>query len=364
MAKLLSRQNCIRGFAAVVAVAATVFFGVKSTAAAPLTVEALIGQAVSDSGGPQYQDVADAIVRFQNGDVAAARDLLKRARKKNNKLPPAEVLLARMWLAAGQLNNARTELENAAKAYPNDPDSYLTFGEMALADRRVTDAESLFLRAKGLADSYSENQKRQRNFQIRANAGLASVAEAHEQYDAMSQFLKAWLQLDSDSAAAHQALGRAFFKQGDDKSAYEEFKTAATKDPEANNPDIAMAFLYEQAKKTGQAEKFISAAVKKNPNNLKVQMEAAGWAFQTNHMSDAQSYADAAMKIDPKSIDAMILRAKIARVTGDIKTAESSAEGSTRTSSQQFGCSQSIGAGAGGSKRPDQARSSSATGRY
>ncbi len=84
-----------------------------------------------------------------------------------------------------------------------------------------------------------------------------------------------------------------------------------------------MAFLYEQAKKSGQAEKFISAAVKKNPNNLKVQMEAAGWAFQTNHMSDAQAYADAAMKIDPKSIEAMILRAKIARVTGDNKTAES-----------------------------------------
>ncbi len=146
MSKLLSRRYCIRGFIAVVAVAAAGFIDVKSSSAAPLTVETLIGQAVSDSGGPQYQDVADAIVRFQNGDVPAARDLLERARKKNNKLPPAEVLLARMWLAAGQLSNARGELETAVRMYPNDPDAYLTFGEMALADRRVTDAESLFLR--------------------------------------------------------------------------------------------------------------------------------------------------------------------------------------------------------------------------
>src|ERR1043165_2824033 len=106
MLKLFHRQGVTR--CALLAIAGAVLFSVWGREAkAQLTAEAIIGQAVSDSGAPRYQDVADAIVRFQNNDLNGARALLESAKKKDAKLPPAEVMLARMLLSANQLEMAR-----------------------------------------------------------------------------------------------------------------------------------------------------------------------------------------------------------------------------------------------------------------
>lgn len=297
-------------------------------AEAQVTVESVIGTAVSNSNDAQYQDVADALTRFQNGDVTAARELLVRAKEKNPKLAPAEVMLARLLIAAGQLAPARAELERAATAYPNDPEAFLLFAELALRDGRTTDAEALFSKAKTMSDNFKENAKRQRHFQIRADAGLTGVAENREQWDLAMQYLKAWLEIDPDSAPAHQHLGRTYFKLSSDKKnydkeAYDEFQAAVKLDPQMMNADIMMGQMYEDAKNSAQAAKFIQAAVKKNQQNLKVMLDAAMWAMMTNRLTEAQSYADSALKIDSKSVDAQVLRGEIARMNGDLKTAES-----------------------------------------
>ncbi len=157
---------------------------------------------------------------------------------------------------------------------------------------------------------------------MRADAGLTGVAENRDQWEQAKQYLKAWLELDPDSAPAHQHLGRAYFKLKNDKDAYEEFQTAVKLDPQLMNADIMMGQMYEDSKNRDQAVKFIQAAVKKNPQNLKVMLDAAVWAMVTNRLIDAQSFADSALRIDPKSVDAQVLRGQIARMTGDLKTAE------------------------------------------
>src|ERR1041385_2406565 len=97
--------------------------------------------------------------------------------------------------------------------------------------------------------------------------------------------------------------------------------TAVKLDPELMNADIMMGQMYEDNKNREQAAKFIQAAVKKNPQNLKVLLDAAVWAMITNRTSDAQSFTDAALKVDPKSVDAQVLRGPLARMSGDLKTA-------------------------------------------
>ncbi len=98
-----------------------------------LTPEWLIGNAVSDAGGPQYRDVGEAITRFRNGDVNGARDLLNRARQANSKLPPVEDMFGKLYLAFGQVPQSRIEFEKAVTEYPQDPEAYLYFS--AIRDR-------------------------------------------------------------------------------------------------------------------------------------------------------------------------------------------------------------------------------------
>jgi tetratricopeptide (TPR) repeat protein len=292
----------------------------------PFTADWLVGYAVSDANSPQYKDVAEAITRFRNNDVAGARELLLRARQSNPKLPPVELMIGRLWMTAGQANGARSEWEKAVVAYPNDPEAFLYFAEASIVEHRITDAEAILQKVKPLIDAYSDNLKRKRNFEIRYNSAMAAVNEARNQWEAAIPFFKAWLDLDSENVAAHQRLGRTLFQLGKPTDAYNEFDAALKSDPKSLNPYIALADLYEQAKDRPNAAKSIGYAVQKNPKDLSVQLQAAKWAMVTNQLSEAQKYADKALQIDPKSLEAKILRGEIARFTGDMKTAETNLE--------------------------------------
>src|SRR5689334_2100701 len=67
------------------------------------------------------------------GKVEDAMGFLQEAGRKNPLLPPARLLLARMFLGAGaeQARNARMLLEQAAAENPDHPDVYLTLASVA-----------------------------------------------------------------------------------------------------------------------------------------------------------------------------------------------------------------------------------------
>ena len=58
--------------------------------------------------------------------------------------------------------------------YPNDPEAYMLFAQLALQDGQATEAELLLQKTKALADAYSANAKRKRNFDLSVAAGLAA----------------------------------------------------------------------------------------------------------------------------------------------------------------------------------------------
>src|SRR5690554_6285522 len=64
-----------------------------------LSTENLIGTAVSLSN-KSYPEVDSAIQRFRNGDIQGAIDYLNQATEKYPSLPPTDVTLAKMQLAA------------------------------------------------------------------------------------------------------------------------------------------------------------------------------------------------------------------------------------------------------------------------
>lgn len=301
------------GFIAIVAVA--------MPAMAQVTVESLTSSAVSEVG-PYYQDVEDAINRFLSRDIDGARNLLSAAKKKAPKLAPPEVMLAQLFIAAGQGPAARQELERAIKKFPDDPEAYLILSDVAFSEGRFTEAGLLFAKASALAAKFSENPKRKQNFQMRSFAGMAAVDEARENWPAAKESLKAWTQLEPNSAAAHQRLARVLFQLDDKKGAYAELQAAVKADSKVAPAEVTMGNFYAQAGDKTQAEKFMTAAAKKAPNDLATNLALVQYFLQNNQLSDAQTHADAAVKIDPQSLDAKIARGVVARMQKDYPTAK------------------------------------------
>ena len=291
-----------------------------TVAHAQVTAQTLIGKAVSDDAA--NTEVTGAINRFRDRDIDGCRAILERVKSNNVKMPPPGVMMAMLWLSVNQLPPARTELEDTVVKFPKDPEPYLMMGDLAFQDRRVTDADVLFAKAKQVTADYTENAKRKRDFDIRYNAGSAAVAEARKQWETAQTHLTEWLTLDPDNASAHQRMGIVLFQLADPKKALEQFSEAKKLDPKAVQPELAMARLYDDAKKKDIAKKLIEAAIVAAPKDPAVLLAAAQWYLGQNDLDRAKAIADDSIKLDGKSLEGKVVRGAIARVSRDYVTAE------------------------------------------
>jgi len=288
-------------------------------AEAQVTAQTLIGKAVSDDS--QNQEVGGAINRFRDRDIDGCRVILERAKSDNPKLPPPGVMMAMLWLSVHQLGPARAELEDCVVKFPQDPEPYLMMGDLAFQERRVTDADMLFKEATRLAAEFTENAKRKRDFDIRCNAGGAAVAEARKQWELARKHLEAWIGLDPDNASAHQRMGIVLFQLNKPTEALEQFREAKSLDQKAVQPELAMARLYDDARKRDVARKLIEAAIKTAPQDPAVLLAAAQWYLGQNDLERAKTIADDALELDARSLEGRVVRGAIARVARDYTTA-------------------------------------------
>ena len=313
-----STIGAVRGWACLLVVGFAAVRG--GVAHAQVTAQTLIGKAVSDDS--QNKEINNAISRFRDRDIDGCRAVLERARSNNAKLPPPGVMMATLWLSVNQLGPARGELEDTAVKFAADPEPYLMLGDLAFQDRRITDAAVLFEKATALTAAFTENAKRKRDFDIRCHAGSAAVAEARRLWEQAQKHLQGWLDLDPDNASARQRMGIVLFNLGKEQESLAQFKEARKLDEKALQPELALARLYDDAKKRDTAKKLIEAAIKAAPSDPVVLLASAQWYLGQNDLETAKITADNALKLDPKSLDGKIVRGAIARVARDYRTAE------------------------------------------
>src|SRR5581483_8816977 len=133
----------------------------RAAALAVLTA-ALVSPAVAgpvSTTGTQLakiEEIEKAGAALQKGQVDEAYKLLQEAVKKKPDLPPARLMLARLYMSTntkeGQ-QQGRAILETAAGENPNHPEIYLTCGSLALGEGRLSEALLNCQRAFELASS-------------------------------------------------------------------------------------------------------------------------------------------------------------------------------------------------------------------
>ena len=272
----------------------------------------------------QPQEVTDAAARFEARDYDGALKLLKEAAKKNPDYPPGQVLMAQFFGQVNMSGAARNALEQAVIEEPADPEAYWIISNLALRERRATEAELVLQKASSLLPGV-KSVKRKNILQAGVLSGLAQVAELRENWPEAKKQLEASLKVEPTNVGALQRLANCLVHQKDAAGALQELKKAE-KAEKGDQPSLTseaiLARLCEQVGDHDSAKKYMAAALKEAPKDFRTRMAAAQWAFEVGQLDDAAVQADAATKLDDKSLDAKVLRGLIALFQKEYETAE------------------------------------------
>ena len=310
-------------FAVAFTTLAVIFGFVSATSAQNEFIKQLIGNDVEEIG-PQYKGLEDAVTQFLNRDFAGAKQALDEIALSNPELPPAGVLLGKMFVASKNSVAARDAIEKAIVDAPSDPEAFVIFADTAVQQRRWTDAELLYEKAVVLVENYDANPKRKKNLSIRSINGMAAVAEVRKQWKTAEERLRELTELDAENINALTRLGRALFKQGGDaneKAAYELFHQVYDMDKKrVPRHEINMGRLFEQDGR--DASRLYELALERDPESLATQLAVAQWALDTGRPQIAEKCSQAALKLEPNGLQTKQLEGLMSLYNRDYETAE------------------------------------------
>jgi tetratricopeptide (TPR) repeat protein len=275
-----------------------------------------------DESGRSIAEVERAIKSFQKRDFDLCLKQLSAARAAHPELPPAEALFAKLAFLFNQGALIRPALERAVAEDGQHPEVFILFGNLALAEGRVTDAAVHFEKATSLSSAKRWTSEQQARFQRLSLEGHAAVAETRADWKAARSALEAWLKHEPDNSAVEQRLGKAMFQQGEHDAAYEQLEKAARRNPALEPPAITMTWLYTRSGNLKKAEEWIDYANKTSAGSPVVQMETAAWLLEHGRADEAQSHVDQADKLRPGAIEIKRLRGLAARQRKDFVQAE------------------------------------------
>jgi len=277
--------------------------------------------AAAEAAPPQMPEITDAIAAFRQRDTDGAMKFLKKAVKKDPDLPPPYVILAQFFASAQMAGGMRNALEQAVKENPNDPQAYAFFADLALRDRRVTEARLLFEKADSLMLKFNV-AKRKKALEPQILAGLAMTSEAREDWAGAKQYIEAWLKADPKSTDAMRQLAQCMLQQKDVQGALEVLVKACKLDPELLSPEGTVAEFYARTGNQDKAKEWVKTALNAKPRDLKTRLLATQWAFETGQLTEAERQASAALQLEPQSMDALVLRGLVALFQKNYKAAE------------------------------------------
>jgi Tfp pilus assembly protein PilF len=293
---------------------------VTPRANAQLTAQDLLKDVVADVSPSKHADVQDAIKKFTLGDVIGARAHLELARQKDPTLPPADLLMAKMFILTGKSAAGRSTLEKLSLEFPKDPEPFLLYADQTLNTGGTIEADALYDKVLQLAERFNENPMRKRNFIIRARWGRAIIAERRKDWPTMSSELQALLSVDSHHAAAHYRLGVALCMQNKFNEGHASFQKAFAEDNKLPIPWLATALMCDRKNRQSDAQTAFERALNQDPKNEQTVGNYCQWLIKTGKLAEAETRLAQARKDHPDSLDLFTLSGVAARMLG--KTAE------------------------------------------
>lgn len=204
----------------------------------------------SDSRIPEIKQAAE---RFREGKLDEAFGLLQQAVELHPKLPPARFFLAMLYLTHNRLAPGRLLLEQACVERPDCPAVYLAFGQLALQQRRLTDASLHYRKVLSLTNGNTKDDKRQPSYLIRCHHGLATIAELRDDANTAAEQWTKLLTIEPKNSQARVRLARCYFRLEQHRQAFAQLNTARQTTQSLDHPAVSMARWFSQKQDSDQA---------------------------------------------------------------------------------------------------------------
>lgn len=316
-------------WAAFVAIA-TVWFAASGEAVAQtITPEILIGDAVSNAGDPKYSDVEKAISLYLKNDPISARALLESARRKDEKLPPVDMMMAKLYLMTNQTASYLISLEQVLREEPGDPEPYLLLADQAISSNQAVQASALYDKAIALLEQYDKNGRRKQRFIERAYSGRATVYQRWGNWAAAEADLRSLIEADPEEAQAYSRLGVVLFQLGKETEGYNAFVKAQELNKDMPSPYVAAAQMYQQLKdKDPQAvDKARQAYERAYSSDAGVKdrltiIAYSEWLIRQNQLDEATKILAEGAKIHPQVFEIALLQGVAAEMLDKPEEAE------------------------------------------
>ena len=231
-----------------------------------------------------------ATLDTHRGDFGKALQSADEVLKIDPRNLSARLIRSSALAAVGNRDQARRELDETIKQFPNSREALVQVGLLNLADKQYKEAENVFgklyqtdsqdLRGlMGLSETYagqgqydkavqllqSELAKRPDMTQIRI--ALGNLAFRAGKYDLAIQNYQAMLKKEPDDGGVYVRLGETYRKKGDTSLPSEAFRKAKELLPNDVQPYLQLALLLDGTGQHEQARPIYEQILKLQPDN-------------------------------------------------------------------------------------------------
>jgi RNA polymerase sigma factor (sigma-70 family) len=280
----------------------------------------------------RIEEIENAGMALLNGKTEVAFTFLQDAVKKFPGLPPARVMLVRLYLAApiqrADTKQLRAILEQAVNETPDHPLPYVTLAEVALSEGRVTEAVLDCQKAIDLSVAKSWTVDEKKDFRAQAEYVLAKAHNHRRDWSAARAMCLKLLATDPANCDVHGELAKALIGLGKPDDAFHELQLAWEFGPAAKPPIIGrrnielpssyfgMATLFSEAGDAKTTRAWFETRIGANPNWLGPHVGYAQLLIQQKDLTAAKRHVALAAKISPESADVRRLQKLIAETEG------------------------------------------------
>ena len=232
--------------------------------------------------------------QLRMGDYAQARDYMEKAANLAPKSAGLRIDLARARFAAGDIDRAIADLEEAAKIDPSQARPHLLLALNHLRDRRYDKA----LQAATLAQEKEPKNPAIRNLIGTAQLALGDRASARKSYEQA-------LALDGKDLAAAVNLARMDMEDNHPQQARKRYEAILAADRDNPAALMALAKLSVLQGDAAEAVKLLDRAAKANPKLAEPRIQLAAFYVQMRMPEPALNHAIEARKLEPQNADAL-----------------------------------------------------------
>jgi tetratricopeptide (TPR) repeat protein len=236
--------------------------------------------------------IREAIEYFRTGNADKLKDSLLAARTSNGEFPKVDVMLARMFMANGQWQDAYQVLENHVALNATDAEAFKNFAEIAMVSGRWTDAWLQLEKAVSLIDGMQFSAPRKQNFTAELLKLRAEVADQRQDTSTATKLFQELAKMQPKDGAPLWALGQIKLRSGDNKGGLELLKQAKALTPSLPQPELILARIVASKDRKAANDLFL--------NSLKIKdgVTEANWLAYLQFLIDDERIDDAKKVID------------------------------------------------------------------